>query len=336
MVKQAGQTTGNGQATERFAICTEQNDSPFQFVHQGAKIISGDLGALCLSVCCSCGTIPSTVNVCPLLIFLYAKPTLGGWMLETMQDEGRYKSYIQRWIAQWLAKKSPVDSAAWISQIVTGYARSRSASETLRFLFDLDARLYTLQGRMAIEYDNGIHTKHRHIRYHDFFVNRIHSDERVIDLGCGNGAVAYDIAEKTGASVVGIDLNETNIAMACQLFAHPHVEFLAGDVLKYLPEKTFDVIVLSNVLEHLPERPLFLRKACLQTGAHRILIRVPLFERDWRVPLKKELGVEWRLDPTHETEYTQESFCKEMEEAGLEIRDQEFRWGEIWAELEHK
>ena len=65
-----------------------------------------------------------------------------------------------------------------------------------------------------------------------------------------------------------------------------------------------------------------------------LLIRVPLFERDWRIPLRRELGVEYRLDPTHETEYTLESFAAEMHEAGLRVTHQEVRWGEVWAECE--
>jgi len=74
--------------------------------------------------------------------------------------------------------------------------------------------------------------------------------------------------------------------------------------------------------------PVFLYR----TGAQRFLLRVPLFERDWRVPLKKELGVEWRLDSTHENEYTLESFQEEIQEAGLKIQYLEVRWGEIWCE----
>ncbi|MCI5207527.1 MAG: hypothetical protein D3910_01745 [Candidatus Electrothrix sp. ATG2] len=77
---------------------------------------------------------------------------------------------------------------------------------------------------------------------------------------------------------------------------------------------------------------MFLRKVARKTGAKRFLIRVPLYERDWRVPLKKELGVEWRLDVTHETEYTLESFEQELHEAGMQLVHQEVRWGEIWAE----
>lgn len=93
------------------------------------------------------------------------------------------------------------------------------------------------------------------------------------------------------------------------------------------------MVVLSNVLEHLPRRPAFLRQIQQLVKPSRILIRVPLFERDWRVPLKRELGVEWRLDQTHETEYTLESFAEEMAAAGLHITHQQVRWGEIWAEV---
>jgi hypothetical protein len=45
------------------------------------------------------------------------------------------------------------------------------------------------------------------------------------------------------------------------------------------------------------------------------------------------LGLDYRLDPTHRIEYTQESFAEEIQQAGLEIAHQEVRWSEIWAEL---
>lgn len=64
----------------------------------------------------------------------------------------------------------------------------------------------------------------------------------------------------------------------------------------------------------------------------RWLIRVPTYERDWRVPLMDQLGCECRLDATHETEYTRESFHEELSQAGLAIIHEEYRWGEIWAE----
>lgn len=216
---------------------------------------------------------------------------------------------------------------------VEGRVRNLPPDDALRFLFRLDRRLYRLEGRMAVEYGGGIHTKHRHTHYHDFFVKRVRSGERVLDIGCGHGAVAYDVAEKAGAYAVGVDLNADNIALAHQRHAHLRIEYRVGDALESLPDGPFDVVILSNVLEHLSDRPAFLRRVQEIAYPSRILIRVPVFERDWRVPLKQELGVEWRLDSTHMTEYTLESFAEEIAQAGLSITHQEVRWGEIWAEV---
>lgn len=219
-----------------------------------------------------------------------------------------------------------------IQRAVAARADRLPPDEALRFLFRLDARLYTLQGRKAVAYGGGTHTKHRHMAYHDFFVGRIRPEERVIDIGCGIGALAHSIADRAGAHVVGIDINPASIDQARRDYAHARVEYRVGDVLAGALEAPFDVAVLSNILEHLPERATFLRRVREVVRPARFLIRVPLFERDWRVPLKRELGVEWRLDLTHETEYTLEAFAEEMAAADLEVVHQEVRWGEVWAE----
>lgn len=223
--------------------------------------------------------------------------------------------------------------AALLGQLSAAYSKRLGAADALRFLFDLDNRLYILQGQMSVAYGNGVHTKHRHLRYHDFFIERVRAGERVLDIGCGSGAVAYEVAEKAAAEVVAIDLNPVAIATARELFAHSRVKYIIGNVPEAIPGESFDVVILSNVLEHLTERAALLR--CIQETANPrcILIRVPLFEREWRVPLKRELGVEWRLDATHEVEYTTESFVAEVTEAGLGVRHMEIRWGEIWSEL---
>lgn len=240
---------------------------------------------------------------------------------------------LRRVLMRGPARLSTSQLQAVIYELVAQRVGALPAAEALRFLFDLDAAFYPLQGQKAIEYDGGLHTKHRHTRYHDSFVKLIHPGERVLDIGCGIGALAYDVAEKAGAYVFGIDLSAENVAQARERYPHPRVEYRVGDALLELPDGPFDVVVLSNVLEHLPDRPRFLRRVQEVAGPSRFLIRVPLFERHWRVPLKRELGVEWRLDPTHETEYTLESFGYEMANAGLGVTYQEVRWGEIWAEV---
>jgi len=223
-----------------------------------------------------------------------------------------------------------------LEALIVGLANRRSSSlasdEGLRFLFRLDAALYPLAGRLSMRYGKGVHVKHRLTRYHDFFVDRLNRGERVLEIGCGAGNLAHDVAKRVGCPVIAIDVDGENIETAKSTFPDSPVDWRVGDATRELPGEGFDVVILSNVLEHLTGRDVFLHRLADATGAGRFLLRVPLFERDWRVPLKKELGVEWRLDATHETEYTLDSFAQEMDEAGLRVTFQEVRWGEIWAE----
>lgn len=243
------------------------------------------------------------------------------------------KSKLRSLFRRVMRRVPPSKVKAAVLLLIRSYTKSVAPEASLRFLLDLDATLYEMQGNLSVAYGKGLHSKHRHTGYHDFFARRLSPGERVLDLGCGIGALAFSMAEKAQAVVYGIDLNADSIAQAHQKYAHPNVTYIVGDVLKDLPAGRYDVIVLSNVLEHLPDRAAFLRRVVERTHPARLLIRVPVFERDWRVPLKKELGVEWRLDPTHETEYTLESFGEEMRDAGLAVTHLEVRWGEIWSEL---
>ncbi len=77
------------------------------------------------------------------------------------------------------------------------------------------------------------------------------------------------------------------------------------------------------------KRPDFVHRVVEAVRPARVLLRVPVFEPGWRVPLKKELGVDYRLDPTHYTEYTLESFAAEMKASGLDVTHQEVRWGNM-------
>jgi len=223
------------------------------------------------------------------------------------------------------------------SEIIARAARGSDPAERLRLLFELDNRLYNLQGQAAVEYGGGIHSKHRHLKYHDFFIRHVHPGERLLDIGCGIGAMDYDLVTRVdNLKIVGIEIDPANIEYARRHYIHPNLTFIHGDVLDGFSDGRFDVVTLSNVLEHIEDRVGLLRKACEQLEPKRVIIRVPSFERDWRVPLKEEVGVDYRLDPTHYIEYTEEVFLEEMRQAGLEKIHLETRWGEIWAVLEPK
>jgi 2-polyprenyl-3-methyl-5-hydroxy-6-metoxy-1,4-benzoquinol methylase len=218
-------------------------------------------------------------------------------------------------------------------QAVTTASAHGKPDDVLRELLQIDEDLTGAIAEAAERYGDGVHVKHRLMKYHDFFVSRILSGQRVLDVGCGNGAVAFSIASKSGAEVVGIDMEPANIANARRRFQHTGLTFIEGTAPQDVPSAAFSVIVASNVLEHVDDRMGFLRGIAERTRAPRWLIRVPMTDRDWRVPLRAELGLRSFSDPTHYIEYTRESFEQEMRAAGFTIAHLQVNWGEIWAEV---
>lgn len=216
----------------------------------------------------------------------------------------------------------------WLSALAADPEKRRAVRELLTSYDDVYRRL----DEAAIAYDGGVHVKHRLTGYHDFFVERVRSGERVLDLGSGKGELAHDLVVRAGATVVGVDNDPSHLAFARSRFPDERLELLEGDLRDGLPEGHFDVVVMSNVLEHLERRPELLRAVARSATPARFLFRVPLYARDWTVPLKREVGLPAYWDPDHEVEYDPETFRAELAEAGLEVTDLVLRWGEIWAE----
>jgi SAM-dependent methyltransferase len=217
---------------------------------------------------------------------------------------------------------------SWVNVVGTG-TEPRAA---LRSLFGLLDHIERELDHAAIRLDGGIHAKHRLTRYHDFFVERVRPRERVLDVGSGKGELAYDVAVRSGAEVVGIDVKPESIAFARERFAHARVSFVEGDALDTVPAGPFDVVVLSNVIEHLDSRVELLRRIVAELRPDRVLIRVPAENRHWHVPLRRELGLPWFSDPSHVVEYDEARLRGELEAAGLEAIEVRSCWGELWAE----
>jgi SAM-dependent methyltransferase len=215
----------------------------------------------------------------------------------------------------------------WLSVLASDPDRRRAVRELLVSYDDV----YRSLDQAAIAYDDGVHVKHRLTRYHDFFVERVRPGERVLDVGSGKGELAHDLVIRAGATVVGVDHDPSHLAFARRRFPHERLDFRAGDVLHHLPEGHFDVVILSNVLEHLGPRVEFLQRVVASATPRRVLLRVPVYARDWTVPLRDEVGLLAYWDPDHEIEYDPASFRAELEEAGLEVTELVQAWGEIWA-----
>jgi 2-polyprenyl-3-methyl-5-hydroxy-6-metoxy-1,4-benzoquinol methylase len=80
-------------------------------------------------------------------------------------------------------------------------------------------------------------------------------DDRVLEIGSGVGTLTALLAQGQGdrGELVGVDLSPKSIEAARQrLAAHQHVRLIAGDILKIELGGPFDVIVLPDVIEHIP------------------------------------------------------------------------------------
>ena len=211
---------------------------------------------------------------------------------------------------------------------------SMSTRAALSNLLNFDNFIYGLTGFYAIPYGGGKHAKQRLTGYTDHFVSTaLASPGPYLDIGCGNGEICHLLSTLTEEKVVGIDIEPSRISAARNAKIATNLSFVLGDATEYFMRENFGTLILSNVLEHIKDRVGFLKKLNKRYKPQAILIRVPLFERDWRVPLKKELGIEWRLDLTHFTEYTTQEFETEMADAGYQIETYDIKWGEIWARI---
>jgi SAM-dependent methyltransferase len=106
--------------------------------------------------------------------------------------------------------------------------------------------------------------------------------QRVIDIGCSQGIASILIARE-GREVVGIDVDAKSIAFAKEalkkesLDVQRRIQFLNLDFLSEdFTGRSFDTVIMSEVLEHLIDPRTFLEKAIgITVPAGKILITVP-------------------------------------------------------------
>lgn len=100
----------------------------------------------------------------------------------------------------------PVALRKLLCRLAFAASAESSPKSGLQELISLHEDLIWHINQVAIRYEKGIHPKHRLMDYHLFFVERLKKGDRVLDISCGFGAVAFSMA-KAGALVTGIDVD---------------------------------------------------------------------------------------------------------------------------------
>lgn len=97
----------------------------------------------------------------------------------------------------------------------------------------------------------------RELRQKTAKLARIQPGDKVLDVGCGTGTLALEVARRTGRAghVTGIDPSTEQIARARSKAARHNVpiDFQIG-VIEHLPfpDQTFDVVLSTLMMHHLP------------------------------------------------------------------------------------
>jgi SAM-dependent methyltransferase len=144
----------------------------------------------------------------------------------------------------------------------------------------------------------------------------------VIEIGCATGEVLAAFPDRLGdggrsIKKIGFDISPLNITAARARY--PEIEFLEKDFSQYAGKS--DVVILSDILEHVPDDVGFLQKA--SSLASIVLLNLPL-EDNW-TNRNREYGVE---DVSgHLRAYSLHDGFSLVEAAGLEV----LNWSQIWS-----
>ncbi len=105
---------------------------------------------------------------------------------------------------------------------------------------------------------------------------------RIMDLGCGNGWVAGQLAQ-LGHRVSGIDPSRHGIALAAERYPGVQFEELSVyDDLSVLGVASYDVVVSSEVIEHLYQPRVLLERASQLLVPDGVLIVTTPFHGYWK------------------------------------------------------
>jgi len=89
----------------------------------------------------------------------------------------------------------------------------------------------------------------------DFFTKNLSASKgAVLDIGCGSGILAFELAQYYD-NVVAVDLSAKMLAIARQKRSAPNIEYIQMDANQLALDRQFDLIVSAATFHQLPNLP---------------------------------------------------------------------------------
>lgn len=119
--------------------------------------------------------------------------------------------------------------------------------------------------------------RYAHAQQYEEVAKHVQPGMKVLDAGCGEGVLSFMMAAR-GALVTGVDISTPNIEAAKARAVRDgitNITFLVGDseALQF-GESSFDLVVSSHVLEHLPDFDKGLQEV-MRVTQKRAIIAIP-------------------------------------------------------------
>jgi hypothetical protein len=199
---------------------------------------------------------------------------------------------VQRILA-WFFSKYRLTKAKTKEQLKSKFA----------FCFNCKDIIDTTISQLAVNYYDGKHPKHFLWKDHyKFILENIGENDTILDVGCGMSHSYINDLAKNGNAIDACDMDADKIEWNKKKNKFDNVNFFVMDITKELPNHTYDVVILSHVLEHI-EKPVEVLKR-LKDITKKLIIRLPRYDDHWMYLLKKDLGFFYFKDRDHKREYT--------------------------------
>ena len=135
--------------------------------------------------------------------------------------------------------------------------------------------------------------------------------QTICDLGCGDGRLLSELSRKTSAALFGADVSATAVEQAGKNV--PDASFRQMDLQAGTMDRNYDVVIMSEVLEHIEHDTAALKAIAPHT--RHIVISVPGGAED---KVDRQYG--------HYRNYHHDSLKKVMNEGGFDVIFYR-RWG---------
>jgi 2-polyprenyl-3-methyl-5-hydroxy-6-metoxy-1,4-benzoquinol methylase len=102
--------------------------------------------------------------------------------------------------------------------------------------------------------------------------------KRLLDIGCAQGTIAITLGE-AGYDVTGNDIREPYLAYARMRDDQHRVNFTCDNFLDFRSDQKFDAVIFTEVIEHIIDHSVFLRKIfeCLEPNGI-LIVTTPNFD----------------------------------------------------------